>query len=265
MAIKLRFFIVTIALVFSACFSPWQDDKGMFSVSIGGGNSRKIADSGDDVLERNPDISVKDLLHIVTITSPDHNKPQEKRFTGAGAVSFTVAPGFWHIDVKAYEISDVDYSNIENIVINDKEPPLVAIGFGEFDVKAGKNNTVPITMSQPVELPPGPEPSDPTTGTAVITIIWENDDGKIELVPEGNVNGITISGEEKFTVKVNWPAIQFEEISCNWYLWGIPIAGNADGSITISAEDYNPGTYQLMVMVYKDNIPYSAEISFTVE
>jgi len=402
MTIKHWFFIVTITLVFSACFSPWQDDKGTFSVSIGGGNNRAVALVGGN------EYTIENLLHIITLTGPGTG--QETRIIGAKTVSFTVDPGRWHISVKAYNPSDFEQYSIEDMPIEGMEP--VAAGSADINVKAGKNNPVIIPMGQPEgpepnpstftvtfmlnyddavyetleviadtpilripslnregfifggwytdsectdknkwqentpvtdniilwakwtakEQPPVPpstftvtfmlnngtdetyqkcdvekdqsipqidDPTrqgyqfggwykdsgctnenkwegdtpitnnttlyakwNPTTGTAKITIIHWKD----EADGTNGVDGTIVKDDKAggFTATVNWDGVD-ENSTILWYLWGIPIAGNENGSITISAEDYNPGTYQLMVMVYKDDIPYSAEISFTVQ
>jgi uncharacterized repeat protein (TIGR02543 family) len=101
--------------------------------------------------------------------------------------------------------------------------------------------------------------------TSINIILWVDEAaGKIQVA--NNPETITIhqsgNGNKSFTASFT------EETASNveWLIWGIPAIGDtAEKSITIFAEDYNPGTYQLLVRVTMKAAPYSTEIAFTVE
>jgi hypothetical protein len=102
-----------------------------------------------------------------------------------------------------------------------------------------------------------------TVNNAVITIhFWVNEqDGTIQHDGEDVISPITIS--ENQTLTLAWQGIdETPDKIPRWYVGGSEIGAGA--SITISAKNYNAGTYQLMVMVYKNGKPYSAAISFIV-
>ena len=105
----------------------------------------------------------------------------------------------------------------------------------------------------------------PQQGDAAIVIrLWVNKDGTIILSanPSVSADGITISKDGEFTVRVDWDGIVNDNIS--WYIGGSFI--HKSDEITIDAKNYNKGgTYQLMVVVYKGGVPYSTAISFKVE
>jgi len=136
------FLILCIAMIFSGCFSPWAGgEQGTLNISIGGGQARS---TGQSFLEN---LNTDYFLHIITITGP--GQKQEARFMGSKSASFTVATGRWHIDVKAYDLSDHPDIDI-NIEITDNELPLVAEGSDDVNVKAG-NNTKEIRMRKPID------------------------------------------------------------------------------------------------------------------
>jgi membrane carboxypeptidase/penicillin-binding protein PbpC len=151
---------------------------------------------------------------------------QSHTVEGNKPFSVTVMPGYWEITVKAF-----------------LDGALYAEGSGGADIKAGKNTTVEIQMI-PV--------------TVGISINF-NKDG----TPDVSADNFTISRseQEQFTVTVNG-----EFIDIRWLIWGYPVSGSEGRKkITIKAEDYNPGAYQLVVSVIDENgVPYSAEIAFTV-
>jgi uncharacterized repeat protein (TIGR02543 family) len=99
--------------------------------------------------------------------------------------------------------------------------------------------------------------------TAGVTVWVNEDDGAIL----GSGGGITISksnsggNPSSFTASVT---SGYADI--RWYLNGAAMPGDrgAPQSVTIDAADYANGNYILGVMVYKDNVPYSTDIHFTV-
>jgi hypothetical protein len=101
----------------------------------------------------------------------------------------------------------------------------------------------------------------PQQGDANITInLWLNEeDGTIQQGGNNVTDPIIISGKQTFTV--NWGDNTINE-TASWYVGGSQI--DTGPTITIDPKNYNKGTYQLMVMVYKNGKPYSKEISFEV-
>ena len=99
--------------------------------------------------------------------------------------------------------------------------------------------------------------------TTITITLWLNEqDGKIQYDGMPETGPIIISQTQ--TLYLDWKYIDEtppEKIP-RWYIGGSPIGTGS--SIEISAKNYNSGTYQLMVMVYKNGNPYSAEISFEV-
>ena len=98
------------------------------------------------------------------------------------------------------------------------------------------------------------------TGDITIELWFNEDDGNI-VASETDVIIFKNKTPKSFTAKVNDGYTDIQ-----WLLWEIPVSGSAGkDTITINAADYNTGTYQLLVIVFKDGVPYSAEISFTVK
>jgi hypothetical protein len=92
--------------------------------------------------------------------------------------------------------------------------------------------------------------------------LWANEDsGILDSDAGGNAPTISRSGSgapSGFTVSVTsaYTGIQ-------WTLSGAPFAGNIS-SVVINAEDYVTANYILGVIVFKEGIPYSSDIRFTV-
>ena len=168
---------------------------------------------------------IQGVVHTIELDGPTGG--QTHKTEGAKPFSVTVMPGYWHISVKASR--------------NDK---LYAEGEGGADVKAGRNNQAEIKMSLV------------TCDMGIFINFPADKDGQLSA----NVDHFTISQSENqqqfIEVKGDFSDIQ-------WFIWGIPISG--EKAITIKAADYNPGTYQLVVMVIdKNGVPYSNEITFEV-
>jgi len=152
------FFILALTLVLTACFSPWKDDKGAFSVSIGIGNSQGDIPS---LPAPSPSPQIQDLLHVVKVSAVVENQQQstgggqgsvqkqEARFIGAQTVYFTVAPGHYNIDVTAYKIDGDIPSNLYEIATSTPEVVVASgnSGGNPVHVQAGKKTTVVITMA----------------------------------------------------------------------------------------------------------------------
>jgi uncharacterized repeat protein (TIGR02543 family) len=89
--------------------------------------------------------------------------------------------------------------------------------------------------------------------------IWINEDGDI-LSSNGD---ITISQSGSGYAAGFTASVTSEYTGVQWNLNGIPMFGSAV-SVTINAADYELKSHVLGVVVYKDGIPYSKNIRFTV-
>jgi hypothetical protein len=96
-----------------------------------------------------------------------------------------------------------------------------------------------------------------TSGTTNISVqTWVDEDGNILV--SGNDLTISKTGETRsFTAQVSGA---FSGVQ--WFILNKLIG--AAQSITIDAANYNTGNHRLDVMVYKNGVPYSTEIRFTV-
>jgi len=96
-----------------------------------------------------------------------------------------------------------------------------------------------------------------TTGNGNVTInFWINGDNQI-LTSNSNVTISRSGGQSSFNASVTSAYTNIQ-----WYVNGLPVSGTQ--SITINAMNYLPGTYRLGVVVYRNSVPYSTEIRFTV-
>jgi len=223
--------------IFANCFSHWEGDDATIIINFDGV-------SGNRATARDSEI-FSNLYHIVTLTGPSKMEPVIIPL-GASETKISVVQGRWDITVEAYSGNELFANGSAKDVV----------------IKAGQNRVE-------IDMDCIDNPTEPTvdTGTVEIKIIFNEKDGIIELKdePDNAIKEITISTNsknypEQFTVTLNWQDVN----GIRWYIWGSQINGNEDESITIKAKDYNPGTYQLMVMVFKDGIPYSTVIDFIV-
>lgn len=143
------FYIISITLIFSACFSPWAGGEGTLTINIGGGGQARDSQDALPTNGRGNDNDIDNYLHIVTIIGHGGQK-HEARFIGSGTASFLVPTGHWHIDVKAYDLQYFNYdpNHLELIKITDKSPILLFEGSSDIDIRIG-NNYVTIKMVPP--------------------------------------------------------------------------------------------------------------------
>jgi hypothetical protein len=99
-----------------------------------------------------------------------------------------------------------------------------------------------------------------TDGTAPVSLtFWVNKDNQILA----SNNSVTISKTSADDYTASFTAEVISEYdSVTWSVNGAPESGNK--TIEITATDYPNGTYRLGVIVVKNNVPYSTEITFTV-
>jgi len=101
---------------------------------------------------------------------------------------------------------------------------------------------------------------DVIVSNAIELKFWLDEANGVLLIDGDVAEPITLTkgGEESFTASITDSAFY----SIEWAV-GLDIVG-IDDSIAINGDDYNPGTYYLSVTVWKNGVPYSAEVSFTV-
>jgi formylglycine-generating enzyme required for sulfatase activity len=93
-------------------------------------------------------------------------------------------------------------------------------------------------------------------------IVWVNEDGNILA----SNDDVTISKSDSGNNKSFVAEVTGAYSGVQWHLNGDPIFGGRGTarSITINAKDYTNGSYYLGVSVYRDSVPYSTVIHFTV-
>jgi hypothetical protein len=174
------------------------------------------------------------VVHTIELDGPTG---RQSHTAETNTFSVTVMPGYWHVSVRA--------------LLNGA---LYAKGEGGADIIAGQNNTVEIQMNL-----------ISTVGNAGITINFLLEKDGVILADDSKDKEFIISTNDstpplksKFTATVNGG---FKDVQ--WFIWGFPVGGG--NTITIEAEDYNPGTYQLTVRVIDEyDVPYSSNITFEV-
>jgi uncharacterized repeat protein (TIGR02543 family) len=122
--------LAVITLVFTTCFNSWQGDEGNLSIGIGG---------EDGPTNEINDIPIENFRHIITL-SDGPGADQTMIIDGAGAVNFSVIPGFWTITITAYVTTGGDGART---IIGD-EP--ISSGSVRVEIKPGPNDVVTIPM-----------------------------------------------------------------------------------------------------------------------
>ncbi|MCL1813443.1 MAG: DUF1566 domain-containing protein [Treponema sp.] len=144
------FFAVSIVLllagilIVSSCFSPFQGDKGTFTISLGGspGGSRAA-------IPWMPGMYSEDLEHSITLSGgPGPNQTVNVR--GDQPVQFSVLPGTWEIDVEGWRPGTLGLGK------------QFSMGYAKVTVTPGQNGGVSIRMFEYHELG---HPAPPIQGT----------------------------------------------------------------------------------------------------
>ena len=176
-------YFVAIALVLGACFSPWKDDEGIFSVSIGGQD--RSAWNNTDILA--------ELAHTITLSDGPGPEQTRENVKYGDTVYFSVTPGRWTITITASLYGEI-----------------YATGSQPVDIKSGRNGAIAIKMT-PVTSGGSEEPGE----TDIITVTNGDDEGEgslrwamrnspevITIIIKNNVNIITLND--------TLPALSFE-------------------------------------------------------
>ena len=135
---KYTFFAVGIALlltgtliVLAACFSPWQGDKGTFSISFG--NSLGSRTNMGWEIDGSAAV-IEDTEHIITLSGgpgPD----QTVSVKGQKPVQFSVTPGIWDIDIEGWYTFPSQTTS-----------KLVSMGYAKLSIKPGPNGGIAMKM-----------------------------------------------------------------------------------------------------------------------
>ena len=232
--------LIIFSLLFSGCFSSWQEDTGTIILNLGN-NGRK---SGDFPPE---DTDLNNIKYEVTFTGA--NDEFTLNSNGSQTVKKTVTSGEWKITVKAYTYSgSVASSPVEEIY---------AFGRETVIVKPGQYNPVTVKMSNKgvVEL-------------NFVKLISNNDtelpveNASFELELEFNYKPI----EKQFNgkgphfielVKGQNYSIKITEVSANYFpsesarVSGLYINGSGDIKSNGYSFNINPGDHKVLSVTIK--------------
>ncbi|MDR0495107.1 MAG: hypothetical protein LBG95_05720 [Treponema sp.] len=215
-------------LFLAACLSPWKGDEGTFSVSVGSAASGRAAGWSLD------DAVIAMLTHTITLNGPSGLGQKAKVDRASQTVAFAVKPGEWEIVVEA-ALGAEQYAR----------------GSVKATIKPGRNGVITIPMG-----PPETSPVD-------ITITLGKDELLDKLIVPTTGATIIKGGEKSSSLYITVDA-QCDDVE--WYIFGRPVTEyKGKDRITIHAENYNEGTYTLVVVAWIGGRPYSAEITFTVK
>ena len=247
---KKRVFVIlaAIALVLGACFSPWKEDEGIFSVSIGG--ESRAAWNGTEILA--------ELAHTITLSDGPGPEQTRENVKYGSTVNFSVTPGRWTITITA-----------------SRDEEIYATGSQPVDIKPGRNGAIAIKMTpvnsggsggaeepgRPVEPERPMEPEGPPQPYNFI-IEFKDEVINISDIP----TSISIPADNPLTITVigNYDSYQ-------WYIDGIALPYNLEGiqyglqSQTLTIYVLPAGKHRVTAVVVKNNIPYSKIVEFKVE
>jgi hypothetical protein len=228
---KLIFVIfIAIALVLGACFSPWKDDEGIFSISIGG-ESRAAAWNDTEILAK--------LTHTITLSDGPGPEQIQENVKYGSTVNFSVIPGRWTITITAF-LNGEKYAAGSEIVT----------------IKPGRNGAIPIKMSPVTSGEPG-GPGESYN----FTIEFKDEEINIpdisETIPKGSPITITVAGSY---ASYQWyiDGIALTENPIEGIQYGLPEPE------TLILYVLPSGQHRVTVVVIKDDVPYSKIVEFTV-
>jgi len=135
---KIKYFLLPIVAIFVLmlvdCFSPWQGDAGVVSISF---------DSRGRALDLDEETLAK-LEYTVTFTGPGGEFSRE--FIGSQTLKETLAPGKWDITVIATDkwFEEGEYDELLETYMQVPCNERFAIGYATVNVIAGR--TIPVTV-----------------------------------------------------------------------------------------------------------------------
>lgn len=130
--------LLILLLLFSGCFSAWQEDTGTIILNLGG-NSRNVENfppTGEELNELEYEIIFSGANDEFTRTA-----------VGSKSVNAIVMPGEWKITVKAY----IDKA-MDSLGGDKKERIMYAIGKETVKVRPGQSTPVKVKMSNMGEV-----------------------------------------------------------------------------------------------------------------
>jgi len=119
-------------------------------------------------------------------------------------------------------------------------------------IRAGYTGSVTSDAVGPVQA----APTDTGQITGSITVVNGIDNVTVDFTDAGTLP-LNKTGTLTVTVSGAYQAYR-------WYVDTVSLADETAGSITLNGSDYTVGNHRILVIVYKNNIPYSHEIGFTV-
>jgi hypothetical protein len=128
--------LLCISLIFSGCFSSWQEETGTIILNLGSNSRMAFPPTGQDQDELKYEVTFIGANDEFTVNSE-----------GIEPVKATVIPGDWKITVKAFYY---DRGNSANN--RPAERIMYAIGKENVRVKPGQSNTVTVIMSNMGEI-----------------------------------------------------------------------------------------------------------------
>ena len=118
---KYLFTALALLILFSGCFSPWQSDKAVITISLGRNSIARSAAYPPT------ELMLDEMVYVIILSGP--GPTLELPVVGAGTHSVTVIPGYWYVNVSASYLGE-----------------LYAVGSNSGEVKAGQNNPIPIKI-----------------------------------------------------------------------------------------------------------------------
>ena len=120
--------------------------------------------------------------------------------------------------------------------------------------RTGNIGSITSNAAGPVEA--APSQTDPVNGTITV-----NDGIENVTVSFANAGSLTLNKNGSLIVTVSGSYQAYR-----WYVNTVLLSDETAASITLNGEDYDLGNHhRILVIVYKNNIPYSQEIRFTVQ
>jgi hypothetical protein len=118
--------------------------------------------------------------------------------------------------------------------------------------RAGYSGSITSDAVGPVE----PAPANTGSVTGTVTVNNGIDDVTVSFTNTGNLT-LLKTGTLTVTVSSSYQAYR-------WFVDGVALSDETGGSLLLKGADYTIGAHRILVIVYKNGVPYSQEIRFTV-
>ena len=120
--------------------------------------------------------------------------------------------------------------------------------------RTGNSGSIASNALGPVQSAPDPSETDPVNGTVTVNNGIEN-----ETVSFDNAGNLSLNKNGSLTVTVSGSYQAYR-----WYVDTVFLSDETGPDVTLNGADYESGNHRILVIVYRNNIPYSQEIRFTV-